>query len=292
MSWSIVADSSCNLRSYEPRAAHTVFHIAPLTITVGDTDYVDDAHLDVPAFHQAMTNHAEASSSSCPSAGVWAEYFREADNVIAITISGHLSGSYDAACMARNMVLDDWMRDHDGIMTGKNIFVLDSRAAGGKLEVLVQLLDTYLAEHPACAFEEAVDYIKRLEEHSQVLFSLSSYENLVKNGRMPRLAGTLATKLNIRVLGIASAEGTIKMVGPTRGEKKTYNKVVDSMASCGYNGGLAYIDHVENPTAAADLRTAILQRWTQASVEILPCGALCSYYAEQSGLIIGFEWLS
>lgn len=288
MSWCIAADSSCNLRSFEPSAPQVSYRLAPLKINVGGTEYADDENLDVDALLDLMADEKTASSSACPSAGEWAEIFRAFDNVIAITISENLSGSYEAACTARNIVMDDHMREHAGVISEKNIHVLNSRAAGGKLEVIVRLLDRYLTENPS--FEDAVAYAERLEASSQVLFSLSRYENLTKNGRMPRIVGAVATKFNIRILGTASPEGTIKIVGPTRGEKRMYRKVLDTMEADGYRGGMAYIDHVRNPAGAGSLRDAIVERWPGAEVEIIACGGLCSYYAEETGLIIGYAW--
>ncbi|MDM8245147.1 DegV family protein [Collinsella tanakaei] len=289
MSWAIVADSSCNLRSWKPQAPDTTFVSVPLTIHVGGEEFIDDANLDVAELNRTVAQESQASSSSCPSVGVWAEEFRRADNVIAITISANLSGSYEAANTARTMVLDEFMRDHAGIMTGKNIFILNSRATGGKMELIVELLDRYLTTNPS--FDDVVAYLEKLDAASTVVFSLSSFDNLVKNGRMPRLAGSIASKLNIRMLGTASAEGTIKIVGPTRGEKKMYRKTIEVMASDGYHGGLVYIDHVDNEKSASELKAIIEAQWPQAEVHILPCGGLCSYYAEESGLIIGYEWL-
>ena len=289
MSWSIVADSSCNLRSLADTSEDVTYSTVPMIIHVGDSDYVDDASLDVHELNRAVAEEATASSSSCPSAGVWAEEFRKADNIIAIAISINLSGSYEVANVARNIVLDEYAREHDGVVAGKNIYVLNSRAAGGKLEVIVKLLYRYLTNNNP-TFEEAVAYVENIEEHSQVLYSLSSYENLMKNGRMPRIAGMIASKLNIRVLGTASPEGTIKIVGPARGEKKMAKKIVGVMEADGYSGGMVYIDHVENEPAAKQLEESIRERWPEADVSILPCGALCSYYAEQNGLIIGYTW--
>lgn len=281
MSWSIVADSSCNFRAYEPRTPGLVFSTAPLKISVGGTEYIDDAALDVDMLNRLVAASSEESHSACPSAGEWAELFRAADNVIAITISANLSASYEAAEMARDIVLKE--------DPTRNIFILNSHAAGGKLELLVQRIDEYISSG-TCSFDEVVAYAKQLEERSQVLFSLCSYENLVKAGRMPRLAGTLASRLNIRMLGIASDEGTIKVIGPTRGERKTFKKILDSLESNGFNGGLVYIDHVDNRVAAETLRALIKERWMSAEIHVRPCGGLCSYYAEESGIIIGFEF--
>ena len=277
MSWAIVADSSCNLRGFTPQAPDTVYAVAPLKVLVGSQEYVDNEQLDVSALNRAVAAESTASSSACPSAGEWAERFRLADNVIVVTISANLSGSYEAAVIAKGLVEEEGPR---------NIHIVNSRAAGGKLEYLVTVLDRYLTTNPT--FEGACAFIDQAEEASQVLFSLSSYDNLTKSGRMPKAAGLIANKLSIRILGIASSEGTIKIVAPTRGSKKTVAKIVSAMKSDGYQGGLVFIDHVENEKGAQELADKIHETGPSAEIQILRCGGLCSYYAEQSGLIIGY----
>lgn len=282
MSWGIVCDSSCNLRSYAPKTEGLEYCFAPLKITVDGIEYVDDENLDVDLLNERVSSSTVGSSSSCPNAGEWASIFERFDNVIAITISANLSASFKAAEMGRDIVLEKHPE--------KNVFLLDSRAAGGKLEVLVECIDGYISQ--GHSFEEVCRYATELEQHSQVLFSLSSYENLVKAGRMPKVAGSLASKLSIRMLGVASSEGTIKVIGPTRGDRKTFSKIVSTMEGHGFAGGRVSLNHVGNEKAASALAAAILDKWPSAQVNIVPCGGLCSYYAELDGLIIGYEWMS
>ena len=116
-------------------------------------------------------------------------------------------------------------------MTGKNIFILNSRATGGKMELIVELLDRYLTTNPS--FDDVVAYLEKLDAASTVVFSLSSFDNLVKNGRMPRLAGSIASKLNIRMLGTASAEGTIKIVGPRAARRRCIARQLKSWRRTG-----------------------------------------------------------
>ena len=281
MSWAIVVDSSCNLRGYQPTAPDTTFALAPLKINVGGEEFVDDEQLDVANLNRRVAAEKGASSSACPSAGEWSKLFELADNVIAITISANLSASYESAMMAKQMVAEKAPR---------NIHIVNSRAAGGKLEILAILLDRYLTNNPDCTFVDACAYIDDIEANSTVLFSLSSYENLTKSGRMPKMAGALANRLSIRVLGIASDEGTIKIIAPARSQKKMFAKIIDQMDACGYSGGMVAIDHVENEGSAQELADLIKARWSEAEVVIMPCGGLCSYYAESNGLIIGFGW--
>ena len=87
MSWALIADSSCNLRGYTPSAPDTIYRFAPLKVNVGGQEYVDDEALDVAELNRRVAAEESATSSACPSVGDWADRFRSADNVIAITIS-------------------------------------------------------------------------------------------------------------------------------------------------------------------------------------------------------------
>lgn len=116
MSWALIADSSCNLRGYMPSAPDTIYRFAPLKVNVGGQEYVDDEALDVAELNRRVAAEESATSSACPSVGEWADRFRSADNVIAITISANLSGSYEAAIMARDLVLEEDGSDRKSVV--------------------------------------------------------------------------------------------------------------------------------------------------------------------------------
>ena len=105
MAWMIVSDTSCEIRELPAPAPGVQFALAPFKIRVGSRDYVDLPTLNVGQMLQAMTDFNGASTTACPSPEEWAEYFLQADNVLALTISHNLSGSYNAALSAREMVL-------------------------------------------------------------------------------------------------------------------------------------------------------------------------------------------
>ena len=280
MSWALISDSSCNLRDWQPTAPHTTFAFAPLKIRVGKREFVDDLTLDVHELNCTVQAESSASSSACPSVGEWAELFKLADKTICMPISEGVSGSYNAAATARDMVLTE--------EPNRQIHLVNSRAAGGKMDLIFLLFDRYLASNPDVSFEDACAYFDSLEQNSKILFSLCNYENLAKAGRIPKAAGVIANKLNIRVLGTASEAGEIKLVGHTRGEKKMLGKIVDTMEAEGFIGGEVVIDHVENETGARALASRIAEHWPGSKTIIMPCNGLDSYYAEMHGLIIGY----
>ena len=105
MSWMIVSDSSCDIRKLDNPAPGVQFALVPFKIRVGTREFVDLPTLNVAQMLQVQTDYNGASSTACPSPEEWAEYFLLADNVLALTISHNLSGSYNAALSAREMVL-------------------------------------------------------------------------------------------------------------------------------------------------------------------------------------------
>lgn len=281
MSWAIVSDSSNNLRDFKPQAHDAVYAFAPLKINVGATEINDTDELDINDYFCVIEASEDATSTACPSVGEWKQLFELADNIIAVPISSNLSGSLAAAETARKLVLDT---------AEKNIHIVDSHAAGGKLELIVMLIDRYLSNNPSASFSDVCAFADNLEANSQVLYSLSDYTNLTKAGRMPKMAGLVANKLNIRMLGTATPEGTMKIVGPARGEKKMCKKIVGVMEADGFTGGEVFIDHVKNEAGARYLANAIEDKWPDSICHVLPCRALCSFYAENDGLIIGYGW--
>ena len=92
MKYKIAADSSCNIVSGED----STFASVPMKI-VAEREYVDDAHLDVAQMVEDLKQYKGKSGSSCPNVGEWLEAFGDAEEVFGITISKHLSGSYNAA---------------------------------------------------------------------------------------------------------------------------------------------------------------------------------------------------
>ena len=108
MNFKIAVDSSGDLHCGMNCAPGVSLSIVPLTLHAGDLSYVDDAALDVHAALDALQASGAAVSTSCPSPEAWASVFREADCTFAITISSELSGSYRAAVIARDLVMDEF----------------------------------------------------------------------------------------------------------------------------------------------------------------------------------------
>ena len=114
----IAADSSCNLLALDGAD----FVSVPLTIRTDAEEFRDDASLDVDAMVAALRATKGRSYSACPNIAQWEEAFGERGDVIAFTITSGLSGSYNAACAAKEIC-----RQRD---PSRRIHVVDSLSAG------------------------------------------------------------------------------------------------------------------------------------------------------------------
>ena len=95
MRYKIVADSACNVLSGSAGDYSTV----PMKI-VAEKEYVDDPNLNVKQMVEDLRQYKGKSGSSCPNVGEWLEAFGDREEVFGVTISKHLSGSYNAAKQA------------------------------------------------------------------------------------------------------------------------------------------------------------------------------------------------
>ena len=258
MAWMIVSDSSCEIRELENPAPGVQFALVPFKIRVGEREYVDLATLNTQQMLQAMTDYNGASTTACPSPEEWAEYFLQADNVFAFTISSNLSGSYNAAMAAREMVLEEHPE--------KKIFVLDT-----------------------LTFDDICFALKKFADSTHILFALASFDNLAKNGRVNRVVGFIAGRLNMRVLGRRTPDGKIDFFFKTRGETRVLAKILEQMDEDKYDGvHPVLISECGNQNAAQLLHHGIEAKWPGAPVKIVPCSGLCSFYAQDQGIIITY----
>ena len=271
----IVADSSSNVF-----ARHGVdFASAPLKIITDDAEFVDDANLDVDAMVSYFDTYKGKSKTSCPNPGDWLEAFADAQEVFCITITSNLSGSYNSACVAKQMYEDEY--------PDRKVFVIDSLSAGPELLLIVEKLEQLITE--GMAFDEICSQIKEYQQTIGLEFMLQSLKNLAANGRVSPAVAKIATLLGIRIVGKASDVGTLEPTDKCPGQGRALHAVVKNMAAMGLNTGKVRIAHCAAEPAANALKVLLAEKLPQTQVEISQCTGLCSYYAEKGGLMIGFE---
>lgn len=274
MVFRIVSDSSSNVFNLSEADYKSV----PLKIITTAKEYVDDENLDIEQMVNEVRETKGKSGTSCPNMGEWLDAFEGADCVFAITITKKLSGSYASAVQAA----EEYEKTHEGA----KVYVIDSTSTGGEMRLIMEFLRDRINEGKT--FEEIKEEVTKYHETTHLLFCLESLTNLARNGRVNPAVAKIAGVLGIRVVG-AATEGVLDPLHKVRGAAKAVETLYKEMKLRGYKGGKVAISHCFNMDSANALKDAILGDFPKASVFIEPTTALCSFYAERGGMIIGYE---
>jgi DegV family protein with EDD domain len=240
---------------------------------------VDDSEAGVAQMVEELSVYKGKSRTSCPAPGDYIEAFGGEDEVFVTTITSGLSGSYNSAMVAKQQYEDE--------NPGKKVFVIDSLSAGPEIGLIIyKLRELILAGKDfATISEEIMEYKKK----TMLSFSLENIANLANNGRVSPTIAKIVGFVGIRLVGRASIEGTLEQTDKSRGEKRALTTILSNMKKFGYNGGKVIIDHCQNLNAAKELKALLHGEFPGADILIGTNKALCSFYAEKGGVLVGYE---
>lgn len=271
----IITDSAANLNV---TALNGIEHQSVgLTLICGERVFLDGADFDQAEFDKFIENSSTEIKSSCPSVESYLAAIGDADEVYIFTISSALSGSYNTAQTAKKMILEE--------DPNRKIHVFDTKVAGPAERMAAVKASELLNE--GVDFSEVVTQVQCYIDHLKIFFSLQSLTNLANNGRINKTVAKLAGVLKINVLGWANEEGKIEQLGKARGAKRAYQSLVDILVKHNLNSKKVVIDHANNEKGALALKDLIQEKYPDCQIEIGICTALCSFYAEKGGLMVG-----
>ncbi len=271
----IVADSSANLLFL-----HEVpFASAPLKIITTEQEFIDNEALDVNGMVSYFNTYKGKSRTSCPNTGDWLTAFGDADDIFCITITSGLSGCYNSACMAKLMFETN--------NPGKRVHVIDTLSTGPEMALLIEQLKTWILE--GISYEDIIPRIQPYQEKTGLLFMLGSLKNFAANGRVSPAVAKITGLFGIHIVGKASDKGTLEPLHKCRGEQKSMEAIFNHLKEDGLQNGKVRIAHCQNQARAEELKQMILAAFPKADVAISKCLGLCCYYAENGGLLVGYE---
>lgn len=278
----ILADSCCDLSP--ELLKKTQARVAPLTITIDDTHYVDDGTVDIPPYLAAMKASKNPVRSACPSPDLYAEDIKAADDdCFIITLSSKLSGSHNAAVLGVQLAEED--------MLEKKVHVFDSESASAGETYLALMIHDLIAAGKS--FEQIVETVEEKIRSMHTLFVLDSLDNLVKNGRISKAVALLANVLSIRLLMSDDGHGAIKNISKARGIKGALTQMVETCRK--HTEGLAaasqrlVISYCNCPERARQVRDMIREKCPAiGEIVMTPTSALSSMYANDGGVVIAY----
>lgn len=278
----ILADSCCDLSP--ELLKKTQAKVAPLTITIDDTHYVDDGTVDIPPYLAAMKASKNPVRSACPSPDLYAGDIKAAEgDCFIVTLSSKLSGSHNAAALGAQLAEED--------MPEKKVHVFDSESASAGETYLALMIHDLIAAGKS--FEAIVEAVEEKIRSMHTLFVLDSLDNLVKNGRISKTVALLANVLSIRLLMSDDGHGAIKNISKARGIKGALSQMVETCRK--HTEGLAtasqrlVISYCNCPERARQVRDMIREKCPAiGEIVMTPTSALSSMYANDGGIVIAY----
>nr|WP_300865183.1 DegV family protein [uncultured Acetatifactor sp.] len=271
MKYKIVSDSSSDILALP----QVPFASVPLHIIIGSHEFIDDKDVDLELLEKTLAAHKGPSSTACPSVGDWLKAFGDTETVFCVTITSALSGSYSFAMAAK--------KEYEEQFPGRFVHVIDSLSTGPEMALIIEKLQELILS--GREREDILQEITAYTRRTHLMFSLETLRNLANNGRVSPAVAKLAGILGIRVVGQASAQGELQLLNKCRGEQCVLSSVLKYMKEMGYQGGKVLISHNGNEKMADSIR----ESFQASDVRFYTARALCSYYAEKGGLLVGIE---
>lgn len=278
MEYKIVADSSCDLNDNLKEKMD--ISLVPFRVDVDEDKFTDDKDVNIDKLIDAMKKSPNPVKTSCPSPGDFAIRYKDVENIFTVTISSKLSGTYNSAFLAKDMIQEKYPE--------KFIYVFDSKSASvGETLVAIkiqELIDKNL---------ESLDIVEKVEEYiseMHTFFILESLDNLIKNGRISKTKGLIANVLNLKPIMGDDGDGNIKLIENNRGTKKAFKRLVQIIGESGekLEEKILGIAHVNALEKAENLKNEIERLYNFKDIILVKTGALSTAYANDGGIILVF----
>lgn len=210
----LMVDSSSDMRDGE---AYDI--MIPITVNIDGKDYFDGVNLDNNTFYNLLIKTKDFPKTAQPSPQSFIDIFErikaDSDELIYFALSSRLSGTYQCALMAKEMV------GYDGI------YIVDSKTATHMISVLVQYAHNLRSEEfSAC---EIVEKCETLKSRIKVLAGLDTLEYLKRGGRLSKTSAAVGTLANIKPIVTVTQDGEVEAVGKALGKAKAIQFITEKL---------------------------------------------------------------
>ncbi|WP_461613752.1 DegV family protein [Clostridium sp. Marseille-QA1073] len=216
----IITDSTCDLPDHIINKYN--IEMIPLVFTIDGETYLDRVDIKLPEFLEKMNN-----SSELPKTGqinphrfyeIYDKYLKEGYKIISIHISSKMSGTYQSALVAKEM------------LNSEDIAVIDSQCVCGALGALV--VKSCLLKEKGLDFTSINEEILKSIPKIRSITCFESLDNLVKGGRLSKAAGVIGSFLGIKLL-LSIEDGEMTVKDKVRGSKKALRNMLEYIETYG-----------------------------------------------------------
>lgn len=251
MSVKIIVDSASDIKVTYAEANNIGF--APLKTNLGGIEYRDGIDIVPDVFYDKLEANKDLAHTSQVNPGEFSDLFEKEINagndIVVITISSGLSGTYQSACLAA--------ADYP-----ERVFVVDSLSATAGEQVLIER--AIAMRDAGCSALEIFNELNVLRKKTRLFVRVDTLEYLKRGGRISKTSAVLGGILGIRPILTLNGEGKLETVGKPRGTGASHKMMNESIAAC---GGIDFSMPVVI-TYAGNLSDGVVQKYLDDSAHV------------------------
>lgn len=226
MAFCIITDSASDIP--ESIIKEYDLHVMPTPVTIEGKDYFDGETIFPDQFYEIQASGKEIKTYHI-NQYMFHEHFvpfaQRGDEVLYICFSTGIAGTYNAAKLAYEEVLEDY--------PDFQLTIIDSKCASVGYGLVVEhLLRMQRNGAPKDLLIEAAYFFCEHMEHAVTVVEL---DYLFKGGRLSRTSFLAGTVLDIKPIIIVDDNGSLKAVEKVRGWKKAQKRILDMVGEKGKN---------------------------------------------------------
>lgn len=276
---SLVTDSAADLPQ-ELRERYQII-VVPLYVNWNGETYQDGEDIVPESFYPLMRTEKNLPSTSQPTPGTYLELFQnllaQDKDVLCLTLSSGLSGTYSSAITARGM-----------LETQDRVEVVDTLAASIGQSLLV--LEAARLVEDGLSLQEIVPLLQGKISRLRSIFTINNLENLVKGGRLSTLQGGLGMLLDIKPVLHLDEHGKIVPLTKVRSRKKALNQLELEVEKQGSNlqGQIMGVCHAHDPEIGAEMASMLKEKYGATEVVMGEIGTVIGTHTGEGCIALFF----
>ncbi len=277
MKITLITDSTCDLNPSFLKEQNILF--APLKVLFKDREYIDKIDLTNPEFYALMRESKELPTTSQVNPGEFYDLFakevEEGNQVIGVFLSSELSGTYNSAVIAKEMVGSD------------KIHLIDSRTVSFALGFMIVRIKALIDS--GADINTVITFAKDMIAHNQLYGMLDTLENLKKGGRLSSGTAMIGKVLNLKPI-IEVKDGLVNVAEKARGSRKGLSWMIDQVEAAYPGGKIAEIAiaHANNEEKLKEFKLLLLEKFEISKIYEIEIGSVVGTHAGEGAIGVTF----
>lgn len=256
-------------------------HVIPTPVVIDDVDYLDGVTITTGEFYKILDDVSRDIKTYHINPDMFENAFRpyaeRGDSVLYLCFSTGIAGTFNAANLAKQAVLEDYP-DFD-------LTIIDSKSASIGFGLIVYKL--LLLQEQGADKDTLIRAAEFYISHVRHVFTVSTLKYLIKGGRLSKFKGTAGELLDMKPVLIVDSTGSLQVLKTVRGHKKSLKALVDYVSEniAEPEKQIMGICHGEDPEALAIAKKLLLD--TVTPKELIEATVGCAIGAHTGRGIIG-----